>query len=301
MTSLLSAIVILPVVVTVVPPLTVPTPQKAKLYQVVASHVVLQLVVLPFDTKYHTMKRKTIEDFFDPAARRPRLPRPGNAPTKNGDNEYQVPGLLLHLNFVSETEEQAILGFLNDNERCKWRTDLNRRTMHFGGTYCLMPPKQDASTGVKRSKSEVIQAPPMPNELYWLIQRFVEKGIFSDKQRPQYCIVNEYVGAQGIAAHTENFRFDEPIVGLSLLRDCPIRFHELTKPFDGSVRSGKAGEAERTGRRMDVPLPRRSLLVMRGPSRWQWQHEIVRSEKGRGVGQKRVSLTFRHDGQASPR
>lgn len=161
-------------------------------------------------------------------------------------------------------------------------------------TYCLMPPKSNASTASNKPKPEILQAPPMPDEFSWLIQRFIDRGIFSDKERPQYCIVNEYVGSQGIAAHTENFAFGEPVVGLSLLRACPIRFHELAKPFDGSVRSGKARKAERTGRRVDVQMPRRSLLVMRGQSRWQWQHEIVKSEKGRGEGRKRVSLTFRH-------
>ena len=33
---------------------------------------------------------------------------------------------------------------------------------------------------------------------------------------------------------------------------------------------------------------------MSGQSRWRWQHEIVRSGKGRGPGWKRVSLTFRY-------
>ena len=127
----------------------------------------------------------------------------------------------------------------------------------------------------------------------------VEAQIFPDNQRPQYCIVNEYTQSLGISAHTENFQFGEPIVGLSLLSACPIRFHELTEPYDGSVRSGKAGKAERTGRKVDVNLPGRSLLVMRGESRWRWQHEIVRSTTGRGVGWKRVSLTFRYKAEGA--
>ncbi len=35
-------------------------------------------------------------------------------------------------------------------------------------------------------------------------------------------------------------------------------------------------------------------MVMTGEARWKWQHEIVRSRKGRiGDAWKRVSLTFR--------
>ncbi|KAL8690640.1 MAG: hypothetical protein Q9218_003954 [Villophora microphyllina] len=119
-------------------------------------------------------------------------------------------------------------------------------------------------------------------------------NVYEDCQRPQYCIVNEYTGNLGISAHTENFQFAEPVVGLSLSSSCPIRFHELAEPFDGSVRSGKAAKACKTGRVVDVEMPPRSLLVMNGPSRWSWQHEILRTAKGRGPGWKRVSLTFRY-------
>lgn len=72
-----------------------------------------------------------------------------------------------------------------------------------------------------------------------------------------------------------------------------MRFLELVEPDGGSVRSGKAGKARRTGRRADVLLRGRGVCVMRGESRWRWQHEILRSGKGRGLGWRRVSLTFR--------
>ncbi|KAL8714571.1 MAG: hypothetical protein Q9220_001519 [cf. Caloplaca sp. 1 TL-2023] len=201
-----------------------------------------------------------------------------------------VPGLFLHHNFIDSSEEQAILDFLNDPQKCTWRTDLSRRTIHFGGTYCLMPPRTKSS---RQAEPEILQAPPMPQNFDWLIQRMVDADVFKDEQRPQYCIVNEYTGSLGISAHTENFQFGEPVVGLSLSSSGPIRFHELTEPFDGSVRSGKAAKAQKTGRVFDIPLPSRSLLVMTGPSRWRWQHEIVRSAKGRHPDWKRVSLTFR--------
>lgn len=32
---------------------------------------------------------------------------------------------------------------------------------------------------------------------------------------------------------------------------------------------------------------------MNDESRWRWQHEIVKTGRGRGVGWERVSLTFR--------
>ena len=238
-------------------------------------------------------KRKAINDYFISAAKRV---RPDETPREIGQQQQpkkcepvtSVPGLNLHKSFVTLAEEQQILDFLQD---ASWRTDLSRRTMHFGGTYCLMPSKSVPSK--EKQQAEVLQAPPMPAELSWLVERMVDVGIYQEYRKPQYCIVNEYTGNLGISAHTENFQFGEPVVGLSLLSSCPIRFHELARPFDGSVRSGKAAKAERTGKVVDVQLPGRSLLVMSGESRWSWQHEIVRSSRGRGLSWRRVSLTFR--------
>ncbi|KAL8964410.1 MAG: hypothetical protein Q9183_004470, partial [Haloplaca sp. 2 TL-2023] len=246
-----------------------------------------------------TAKRKAIDDFFlprerDSAASNPN-PQQRKEPESSGKisvSETAVPGLSLYGNFISEAEEASLLAFLNDTEKCKWRTDLSRRTMHFGGTYCLLPSKKDHGSKPSQ-KPEIHQAPPIPPDFQWLIQRMVNHNIYKHNQRPQYCIVNEYTDTLGISTHTENFQFGEPVVGLSLGSACPIRFHELTEPFDGSVRSGKAATAMKTGRVEDVEMPARSLLVMKGLSRWNWQHEIRRTGKGRGPGWKRTSLTLR--------
>ena len=244
-------------------------------------------------------KRKAINDFFTPIGKNPKTSkaptRIENSCNKNeailGPHKTPVPGLTIHHDFISPVEEASLLAFLNDPSKCTWRTDLSRRTMHFGGTYCLMPPKASSPSP---TKPQILQAPSIPKELNWIRQRMVDNGIFAPNQKPQYCIVNEYTGSLGISAHTENFQFSEPVVGLSLLCNCPIRFHELSEPYDGSVRSGKAGKAKKTGRVMDIEMPGRSLLIMSEESRWRWQHEIVRNGKGRGPGWKRVSLTFRY-------
>lgn len=232
--------------------------------------------------------KENISDSFSSHESRP-------LPVSSEQGSTSVPGLSLHEAFVTPTEEIVLLDFLNDTARCTWRNDLSRRSMHFGGTYCLF----DASTFSKETgttkapKPKVLEAPMMPPELDFLLDRFSDQGIFAPGQRPQYCIVNEYHGNLGISPHVENFSFGEPVVGLSLLGDVDMRFIELSKPDGGSVRSGKAAKAEKTGKVQDVRLPGRSLMVMRGKSRWEWQHGIMRSKKGRGPNWKRVSLTFR--------
>jgi alkylated DNA repair protein alkB family protein 8 len=253
-------------------------------------------------------KRKRIDDFFTPNPKESRLSpsshsekasssTAGLARIASGQSitslRTSIPGLEILENFISAEEEESILGFLYSS-KCKWRTDLARRCMHFGGTYCLYTPRTTkADIDRSLSKPEIYQAPSMPKELDWLIERFVSSGVFVANTIPRYCIVNEYVSSQGISPHVENFQFGEPVVGLSLLSPVTMRFHEMVKPNGGSVRSGKAALAEKTGRKIDVTLRGRSLCVMRGESRWKWQHEIPRCEKGRGVGWKRVSLTFR--------
>lgn len=248
------------------------------------------------------MKRKAIDEFFKPLQKK--SPPSKNITSAHGEGDNQmvlatsprtvstaVPGLSLILDYVSQAEEREILAFLNNSTKCTWRTDLSRRTMHFGGTYCIMPRRSNVSFNT--SKAEVLQAPDLPPELDWLVQRFVDTHVYEIERRPQYCIINEYTGNLGISAHTENFQFGEPVVGLSLLSASAIRFHEMVEAYDGSVRSGRAAQAQKTGKVLDVQLPSRSLLVMKGPSRWSWQHEIRRSAKGRGPDWKRVSLTFR--------
>lgn len=241
-------------------------------------------------------KRSMPQDFFQPSSVRQRVsPR-----TRTLEEQETVPGLTLLADFISHAEQKTLLHFL-DSPACTWRTDLSRRTMHFGGTYCLYRRDTGGSGDGSGSGSgsgsatspEILQAPPIPAAFDWLLARLVACGVVRAEAPPTYCIVNEYREDQGISAHTENFSFDEPVVGLSLLAACPMRFRELERPYDGSVRSGKAGRAPRTGRVVDVRLPARSLLVMRGEARWRWQHEILRSGKGRGVGWRRVSLTFR--------
>lgn len=136
----------------------------------------------------------------------------------------------------------------------------------------------------------------MPFEFDFLIDRLIGRKLYTKASVPEYCIVNEYREAQGISAHVENFRFKSPVCGLTLCAGDWMRFHELVKPDDGSVRSGKAGQAERTGIKRDIWMPRRSLLVMSDDARSKWQHEILRSRRDRNTKDwKRVSLTFRTD------
>ncbi|KAK6423930.1 hypothetical protein LTR95_016469 [Oleoguttula sp. CCFEE 5521] len=255
-------------------------------------------------------KRKTISDYFvtsppkrarfeKRSATNHDLPSPRTSiPAKSASHGTLVevahpalPSLSTVPGFLTTSEEASLLAFL---DRQSWRTDLARRCIHYGGTYCLMPPRSASPSTKKKIESQIFTADPLPPELGFVVDRMVDAGMYSADARPEFCIVNEYAPGHGISAHVENFRFGEPVVGLTLGQADTMRFHELVEEDDGSVRSGLAGKAKRTGRKVDVLLERRGLVVMRGEARRKWQHEIVRGRvKGRGEGWRRVSLTFR--------
>lgn len=263
--------------------------------------------------RLHGVKRKiTIDDFFSPRGRtgkpiqpnqvqtlgqsecRPQMSSPlavPSPPSSSSIKQLAIPGLTIHLDFITPNEETDLFSFLSTQT---WRTDLSRRTLHYGGTYCLMPPRDASPPTRERISKTILTASPLPDTLSFLVDRMVTRELYSRSNPPEFCIVNEYRDDQGISAHVENFRFVSPVCGLTLGDADSIRFHELRKPDDGSVRTGGAGRASqelRTGKRVDVRLPRRSLLVMAGDAREKWQHEICR--KKRPKGWRRVSLTFR--------
>lgn len=247
------------------------------------------------------MFKRTLDDFFatsaSPAKKVQRTvidldPLPVKAVSANVISG-QPDGLSILQSFVSEKEETEILHFLDTQ---KWRTDLQRRCMHYGGTYCCMPPR--TATPAERAAIEktIYKADDIPQELSFIVDRMIQQGLYTSDRRPAYCIVNEYRPGQGISAHVENFRFGEPVCSLTLSQADVMRFHELQEAHDGSVRSRKAASAPRTGRKADVVLNRRSLAVLRGDARSLWQHEIVRGKtKTKPDGWRRVSLTFRVD------
>lgn len=241
-------------------------------------------------------KRKTLDDYFVTQATK-RRPSSICSQRPRKDSSKNIPGLRLLEKFVSADEERLALEFL---DKQKWRTDLARRVIHYGGTYCLMPPQDADAAERQKIQSTIIQAASIPSELGFIVDKMIQHELYTSVTRPEFCIVNEYKNDQGISAHVENFRFLSPVCGLTLVQGDWMRFHELSRADDGSVRSGKARQAQRTGRRQDVWMPARSLLVMSGEVREKWQHEIPRTRRGRNTPSwRRVSLTFRTTRTAS--
>lgn len=149
-----------------------------------------------------------------------------------------------------------------------WRDDLKRRVQHYGYRYDYTAKKATAE----------MRLGPLPDWALALAQRLVREGLFAAE--PDQVIVNEYLPGQGISKHIDCIPcFGPTIASLSLGSTCEMT---LLK-----------GEEERR-----TILRPRSLLVLDGEARAEWQHAIPARQADvvdgeRTARQTRISLTFR--------
>ena len=175
------------------------------------------------------------------------------------------PGALLVRDFVTPAEERRLLLRIGD---APWLSDLDRRVQHYGFRYNYRNP------GARQA------ATPFP---LWAGHMARRLAPYFDGASPAQCIVNEYRPGQGIGMHADHRDFGRVVASLSLADDWPMRFRPRnTRPY---VRHGAPGDRVLT-------LPRRSVLVLRGPSRDAYMHGIDPSDTAqRRV--TRISATFR--------
>ena len=191
------------------------------------------------------------------------------------------PGLLYEPWFVTVDGAEDLLREIDD-EDAPWLSDLSRRVQHYGFKYDYQARR------IVRS----MQLGPLPDWLRGLADQvtgFVESnGGFESAEPPEafdQAIINEYEPGQGIAPHVDCEPCFGPVVAtLSLGSDVEMQFDHV-----------------RTGERIPVRLEQRSLAVLKGDTRYEWQHSIANRKSdpplgGRGKRverRRRVSITFR--------
>mgnify|MGYP003571021951 FL=1 len=175
------------------------------------------------------------------------------------------PGARYLPDFISRQEEAAFAARLDGGA---WSGELKRRVQHFGYRYDY--------------KARAVRAAallgPLPDWLHPLAGRLAQEGLFGAV--PDQVIANEYLPGQGISAHVDCVPcFGAQIASLSLLSSCEMVFRH-----EGEVRA--------------LQLAPRSLLLLTGPARYDWRHEIPARKSDPGVSGRRprgrrLSLTFR--------
>jgi alkylated DNA repair protein alkB homolog 8 len=188
-------------------------------------------------------------------------------------------GLILIEDCITAEVEEELLGNLvwdeaDDVGEGKMK---NRKVQHFGFEFLYGVNNVDAS--------KPLMDRPIP-EACSEIWKSLENSNFRDF-RPDQLTVNRYETGHGIPAHCDTHScFEDPIVSLSLGSSVVMEFRKPSSSQHSSVF-----------------LPRRSLLVMSGESRFGWTHgitpkksDVVTAPDGRLTVQKRelrVSFTFR--------
>lgn len=177
------------------------------------------------------------------------------------------PGALYVAEFIDLPMQDTLIAAVDG---LPWIEDLKRRVQHYAYRYdyrarTVMP---DAYLG------------PLPDWAIDLAGRLVGNGWF--ERAPDQLIVNEYLPGQGISAHVDCVPcFGDVIVSISLLSTCEMVF-----------------KARGTDDRRVAVLEPRSALLLSGPARFDWTHEIPARKSDPVNGQRlmrsrRLSLTFR--------
>lgn len=172
-----------------------------------------------------------------------------------------IPGLIIKHEFITESDELYIMTWLDTKT---WSTELSRRTQHYGYKYGY------------RSQNAT---PTVPIECPLLhVCKFISDNLFKVDQ----CIANEYYRDQGIAAHIDSNIFGPNIAIISLSGDTNMTFSNGSES-------------------VDIFLPRRSLILLTGPARYEYKHAINKNTSYvvndtkivKPADYRRVSLTYR--------
>eukprot|EP01126_Amoeba_proteus_P010053 TRINITY_DN13897_c0_g1_i1.p1 TRINITY_DN13897_c0_g1~~TRINITY_DN13897_c0_g1_i1.p1 ORF type:complete len:233 (+),score=29.52 TRINITY_DN13897_c0_g1_i1:50-748(+) len=186
--------------------------------------------------------------------------------------ETGVPGLFLVTDLLSETEEKELLESI-EKETWKPNRTKSRKIQMYG-------PWHDQNYVVAKSPTVT----PFPQYTAWLVEKiknvttefFPElnlKNSHLGNEKMCELFVNHYFKDSGLRFHMDHrTTYLEVILGVSLASDCHLSFQQKKQ-------------------QVPVFIPRRSLYIMTGDSRYKWKHGILPTN---GVlGEERISLTFR--------
>jgi alkylated DNA repair protein (DNA oxidative demethylase) len=179
------------------------------------------------------------------------------------------PGFLYRSDFISDEEESHLANLiagLQFSAVVMRGVAAKRRTAHFGRSY-------------EFESFRLGPAPPIPEFLL----PFRERAASLTSHRPDEfaeALVSEYSPGAAIGWHRDAPPFGV-IVGISLLAACTMKFRPWPVPAKGAVRGSK-----RT-RPLSQTLEPRSVYVIDGKARSNWQHHIPPAET------LRYSVTFR--------
>ena len=196
-------------------------------------------------------------------------------------NASRLPGLHIFPDFVSPEEEAQLIQSI-EQTRPPFRIS-NWNGKHWNkewGTKIRFIGTKDAANGI----DDASQSVPLPPFLQLISDRFTNGDYLPTAAFvPNNCNAIKYQAtARGhyLGPHVDDRNLSGILLAnISLLSNCTMVYVH-----------------ERTQERVDVHLPRRSLQVVTGESRYSWKHSIPLNTF---EGDVRYSLTFRKQGSAT--
>ncbi|OEU16645.1 hypothetical protein FRACYDRAFT_185395, partial [Fragilariopsis cylindrus CCMP1102] len=211
--------------------------------------------------------------------------------TSTTDHVY-VPGLVVVENFLTEAEEELLVAILT-GPQAPWAPQqsnmsqtgsVKRRVQHYGYVFDYRTAdvlRRDVEEESGRLDPDA-NCPPLPS---------IPKMIFSDLNQ---MTLNQYKTGEGIGSHVDTpSAFGDGLISISLSSGIVMEFQKVTVGNDDDGNKVSPKNIKKL-----VYLPRRSLVLMSGACRYEWEHHIVtrRTDTHNGVvipRGLRVSLTLR--------
>jgi alkylated DNA repair dioxygenase AlkB len=173
------------------------------------------------------------------------------------------PGMRYEADFLSPEEEAGLLAIVTQLPLAPMQYQqytARRKVVSYGGQYDY-------------SAQKLKEAEPLPA---WLAALRARAGAWAGiaPERFTQALIAEYAPGTPLGWHRDVPDFED-VVGISLLDEAVLRF----RPYP-----------HETGSRADVRklvVPPRSIYLLRGASRWEWQHAVSPTKR------LRYSITLR--------
>lgn len=176
-------------------------------------------------------------------------------------------GFLYKPDFISSEEEELLIAFIQGRQLShavggtEGQYKAKRRHMNFGWSYDF-------------ERKSFIPGPPLPRFLQRFARR-IEKWLDIPRGSVVEALLNEYTPGSALGWHRDNEEF-EHIVGISLCGWIRMRLRPLSRKGDTHAKDA-----------VSLELEPRSVYVMQGDVRWNWQHSVAAART------LRYSITFR--------
>ncbi|XP_058446254.1 alpha-ketoglutarate-dependent dioxygenase alkB homolog 4 [Malaya genurostris] len=212
----------------------------------------------------------------------------------NGDRGEDYPGVYIELDFLSAKEEDNLMKGIDEMQ---WDiSQSGRRKQNFG-------PK----TNFKKTKVKVGGFEGFPKFSEFVQRKFEQVPLMRGFQTIEQCSL-EYTPERGasIDPHIDDcWIWGERVVTVNMLSDSVLtmsgyrcideknRYNlDFLDRYKDKLISGLVDESvldKFHNRIVRIPMPRRSLLVLYGSPRYQWEHAVLRED----ILERRVCLAYR--------